>query len=171
LLSWGIAQFQWTPDQFFQLFDHWSLPFLWSLIAAIILTLLMQSLIQFRRPQVRKRTTVKYAVVLAVATFLLGFWCSDLLASRNRPFDSLGADLEGALSASWEANPNSESHRTVTVGELDAVRPLSAQTKKWLRNASLRITRAPAGIRPNFCQAEIEFPNGGEWTVRWQVGK
>jgi hypothetical protein len=139
-------------------------------IFSVVITILGQSLAQFRRAQTPGRTIWKYSVVLAAAVFLVAFWLADVANSASGVDASLlQQDLSNALSSlpASESEPASSVSQKVSWKELEQTGKLSVLTTTWLKNASISFAPAKGGlsVSQQTFQATIEFPNGGRSEV------
>ena len=165
LSKWLIVEFQLPP------YDSFSNPILaaGTLIGLCLLLVLLlrQSYVHCRR-EPSPRVVVRCSLILLVALFLPLWLSSDISFSSSLwsyEVSSLSQDLGLAVSrlpASIKEDAIEKS-RQVSLEELDRTGMLHAETRRWLRGASVRtipvVGAYPSRGRP-IVRVGVSFPNG-----------
>jgi hypothetical protein len=163
-----IAQFQFGRD-----FVQNSLTVMcYSCVVLGVVIVLVQSLAQFKRTQVRFRTTIWYAAAVLAFTVLAAFWVVDLQMSYDKAGSYLRENTAQALRSMGAVGRTHGHSQEVSLADLEQTGLLSGAAKKWLRGANITIqpveargfSKLPSNGTPgpvnNPVLALIRFPNG-----------
>lgn len=165
LLTSIMVHFQLPPDVLRERATRLGRTLCYAMAGGIILLLLRQSLVEFRRSEERRRKLFQYSLTLAGLILLLSFWSVDTVSSIGKLSNSWPVeDLRMALNPIVSKDQmGGQKVRVVSAQELKG--RISEQTELWLRNAS--ISYRPVGVNmlksgklEIAYEVSVVFPNG-----------